>query len=160
MSRINGLQLKNIRVVYGDVREKIPLLFNDRELDAVYINFPDPWPGRRHFRRRLVKPELATVMARKLAPEGRIYLATDSESYALEMLEYFNAEPALHNIDRVSGVSASRGHLPKTKYEKSFIYAGDKIHYLEYSRLTAVSDANVAKEAISSFIEPEKKAKK
>ena len=133
--RVNNLNLNNIRVIYGDVRKKIPLLFHDGELDTVYINFPDPWPRKRHFKRRLVKPELVKLMSRKLEPEGHIYLATDSEPYALEMLEYFNAEPLLQNKSPESGIIINRDHLPKTKYEKSFIYAGDKIHYLEYSRL-------------------------
>ena len=135
LSRINNLHLKNIRVVYGDVRKKIPLLFHDGELDTVYINFPDPWPRKRHFKRRLVKPELVKLMSRKLAPEGHIYLATDSEPYALEMLEYFNAEPLLQNKNPEPGIMKNRDHLPKTKYEKSFIYAGDEIHYLDYFRL-------------------------
>ena len=134
--RINDLKLKNIRVVYGDVREKIPLLFSDGELDTVYINFPDPWPRKRHFKRRLVKPRLVNLIAQKLAPNGRIHLATDSESYALEILDYFNAESALQNASHESNFLEDRGHLPKTKYEKSFIYAGDKIYYLEYFRWT------------------------
>ena len=133
--RINNLHLNNIRVVYGDVRKKIPLLFHDGELDTVYINFPDPWPRKRHFKRRLVKPELVKLISRKLAPDGHIYIATDSEPYASEMLEYFNSEPLLQNKSPESGIIINRDHLPKTKYEKSFIYAGDKIHYLEYSRL-------------------------
>jgi tRNA (guanine-N7-)-methyltransferase len=137
LARINSLQIKNIRVAYGDVREKIPVLFKDGELDTVYINFPDPWPKKRHFKRRLIKPELATMIARKLTPEGHLHVATDSEPYALEMLEYFNAVPALQNCNYESGIFAERGHLPKTKYEKSFIYAGDKICYLEYSRVVA-----------------------
>ena len=133
--RVNNLNLNNIRVIYGDVRKKIPLLFHDGELDTVYINFPDPWPRKRHFKRRLVKPELVNLMSRKLAPDGHIYIATDSEPYASEMLEYFNSEPLLQNKSPESGIIINRDHLPKTKYEKSFIYAGDKIHYLEYSRL-------------------------
>ena len=133
--RVNNLNLNNIRVIYGDVRKKIPLLFHDGELDTVYINFPDPWPRKRHFKRRLVKPELVKLISRKLAPDGHIYIATDSEPYASEMLEYFNSEPLLQNKSPESGIIINRDHLPKTKYEKSFIYAGDKIHYLEYSRL-------------------------
>jgi len=58
MTRIKNLQLKNIRVVCGDVRKKIPLLFQDGALDAVYINFPDPWPKKRHKNRRLIHPAL------------------------------------------------------------------------------------------------------
>ena len=133
--RVNNLNLNNIRVIYGDVRKKIPLLFHDGELDTVYINFPDPWPRKRHFKRRLVKPELVKLVSRKLAPDGHIYIATDSEPYASEMLEYLNSEPLLQNKSPESGIIINRDHLPKTKYEKSFIYAGDKIHYLEYSRL-------------------------
>ena len=135
LAQIQARKLKNIRVVYGDVREKIPLLFQDGELDTVYINFPDPWPRKRHFKRRLIKPAVVKLVAIKLAPAGNIYLATDSEPYALEMLEYLNAEPLLQNMNRESGCFAERDHLPKTKYEKSFIYAGDKIHYLEYFRV-------------------------
>ena len=156
MARIKNLQLNNIRVVYGDVREKIPLLFENGELDTVYINFPDPWPRKRHFKRRLIKPALVKLIARKLAPAGHVYLATDSEPYALEILEYFNAEPLLQNVNPESGFFADRDHLPKTKYEKSFIYAGDKIHYLEYSRL--VDDGQVEKpteKAASTFAEAE-----
>ena len=134
LARIQTHQLKNIRVVHGDVREKIPLLFHDGELDTVYINFPDPWPRKRHFKRRLIKPALVKSIAQKLAPQGRVYLATDSEPYALESLEYFNAEPFLQNANPEVGFFADRDHLPKTKYEKSFIYAGDKICYLEYFR--------------------------
>ena len=134
LARINNLHLKNIRVVFGDVREKIPLLFKDGELDTVYINFPDPWPRKRHFKRRLIKPGLVSQIAQKLSPKGRVHVATDSEPYALEILEYFNAESLLQNSHKDSGFLSGRGHLPKTKYEKSFIYAGDKICYLEHFR--------------------------
>ena len=150
LARIKDLHLNNIRVVYGDVREKIQVLFHDDELDTVYINLPDPWPRKRHFKRRLVKPGLVKLMARKLAPKGHVHLATDSEPYAREILEYFNAEPLLQNKNQQSSIMESRNYLPKTKYEKSFIYAGDKIHYLEYFRLN--TDRQIENE-VSSVIE-------
>ncbi|MBL4665132.1 MAG: tRNA (guanosine(46)-N7)-methyltransferase TrmB [Nitrospinaceae bacterium] len=132
LARIRSSQLKNIRVVFGDVREKLPHLFQAEELNSVYINLPDPWPKKRHFKRRLIKPELAKLIAQKLAPKGHVHLATDSETYAMEILDYFNAEPSLRNVNQETGISHERKNLPKTKYEKSFLYAGDKIHYLEY----------------------------
>jgi len=135
MTRKNKLQLENIRVAYGDVRFKIPLLFKDGELDTVYINFPDPWPKKRHTKRRLIKPDFVKLIGQKLAPEGRIFLATDFETYAMEMLEHFNSEPMFQNRDPASGFLENRENLPKTKYEKNFINAGHKIYYLEYSRL-------------------------
>ena len=135
MTRIKKLQLENIRMAYGDVRFKAPLLFKDGELETVYINFPDPWPKKRHIKRRLIKPDFVKLIGQKLAPEGKIYLATDSETYAVEMLEYFNSEPLFQNQGPVSGFLKSREDLPKTKYEKNFINAGHKIFYLEYSRM-------------------------
>ena len=139
MARIKKLQLENIRVVYGDIRSKISILFKDKELNTIYINFPDPWPKKRHIKRRLIKPEFIKQLAQKLNFEGITYLATDSENYAHEMLEYFNAETLFQNIDSQKGFLKERIDLPKTKYEKNFINAGEKIFYLEYVRLEAVS---------------------
>ena len=139
MARIKKLQLENIRVVYGDIRSKISILFKDKELNTIYINFPDPWPKKRHIKRRLIKPEFIKQLAQKLNFEGITYLATDSENYAHEMLEYFNAETLFQNIDGQRGFLKERIDLPKTKYEKNFINAGEKIFYLEYVRLEAVS---------------------
>ena len=139
MARIKKLQLENIRVVYGDIRSKISILFKDKELNTIYINFPDPWPKKRHIKRRLLKPEFIKQLAQKLNFEGITYLATDSENYAHEMLEYFNAETLFQNIESQKGFLKERIDLPKTKYEKNFINAGEKIFYLEYVRLEAVS---------------------
>ncbi|MBT5029289.1 MAG: tRNA (guanosine(46)-N7)-methyltransferase TrmB [Nitrospinaceae bacterium] len=135
MTRIQKLQLDNIRVAYGDVRFKVPELFKDGELDTIYINFPDPWPKKRHYKRRLIKPDFVKLVAQKLAPKGRVLLATDFEVYAMEMLEFFNADPMFKNLAPDSGFLESREDLPKTKYQKNFINAGHKIYYLEYSRL-------------------------
>ena len=139
MTRIKKLQLENIRVVYGDIRSKIPILFKDSELNTIYINFPDPWPKKRHIKRRLIKPKFIKQLAQKLSLEGKTYLATDSESYAYEMLEYFNAETLFQNLNSQQGFLKERINLPKTKYEKNFINAGEKIFYLEYMRLGVIS---------------------
>lgn len=141
MTRIKNLQLENIRVVYGDIRSKISILFQDRELDTVYINFPDPWPKKRHIKRRLIKPEFINQLAEKLSLDGRACLATDSESYAHEMLDYLNSEALLQNLEDNQGFLKERIDLPKSKYEKNFINAGEKIFYLEYLRLAAVTSA-------------------
>jgi tRNA (guanine-N7-)-methyltransferase len=134
LARINSLKLSNIRVIYGDAKRKLPALFRDEELEAIYINFPDPWPRKRHIKLRLINPEFVNLIMQKLAIEGRVYLATDSALYAQEILEYFNAEPLCQNMNQKFGFLESRNNLPKTKYEKSFIYAGEKTYYLEYSR--------------------------
>ena len=138
MTRIRNLQLENIRIVYGDIRSKISILCQDGELETVYINFPDPWPKKRHIKRRLIKPEFINQLAQKLDLEGSVYLATDSAIYAHEMLDYFNSETLFQNLDDNQGFIKERIDLPKSKYEKNFINAGEKIFYLESLRLAAV----------------------
>ena len=150
LQRIRSSQLKNIRVVFGDVREKLPHLFQSEELNSVYINLPDPWPKKRHFKRRLIKPQLVSMIVQKLAPKGRVHLATDSESYAMEILDYINAESSLQNVNEQAGIFHQRKHLPKTKYEKSFLYAGDKIYYLEYLKLIESEEQPKEEEALVS----------
>ncbi|MZH02937.1 MAG: tRNA (guanosine(46)-N7)-methyltransferase TrmB [Nitrospinae bacterium] len=135
MTRVKKLQLENIRMAYGDVRFKVPLLFKDGELETVYINFPDPWPKKRHIKRRLIKPEFVKLIGQKLAREGRSQLTPDSEPYAVELLDYFNAGRLFHTLAPGSAFLEGPTDLPKTKYEKNFINAGHKIYYLEYSRL-------------------------
>ena len=139
MTRIKNLQMKNIRIVYGDIRNKLSILCQDGELETVYINFPDPWPKKRHIKRRLIKPEFVNQLAQKLDLEGTAYLATDSESYAYEMLDYFNSETLFQNLDDNQGFIKERIDLPKSKYEKNFINASEKIFYLEYLRLAAMT---------------------
>ena len=139
MTRIKNLQLENIRIVYGDIRNKISILFQDGELDTVYINFPDPWPKKRHIKRRLIKPEFIFQLAKKMGAEGKACLATDSESYAYEMLDYFNSEIRFQNMDDNLGFLKERIDLPKSKYEKNYINAGEKIFYLEYIRLATAT---------------------
>jgi len=150
LQRIKSRQLKNIRVVYGDVREKLPSLFKDEELETIYINLPDPWPKKRHSKRRLIKPELVEQITQKLVAKGRAHLATDSESYATEILEYFNAEPLLQNVSQEAGFIETRRLLPKSKYEKSFLYAGDKIHYLEYYKLASEGEPLAKEKPVSN----------
>jgi len=150
LTRIHFSQLKNIRVVFGDAREKLFNLFHAEELNSIYINLPDPWPKKRHVKRRLIQPGLVKQITQKLAPQGKVYLATDSQTYANEILEYFNAESLLQNIN---GIFYDRRHLPKSKYEKSFIYAGEKINYLEYYKLVG-NEEKSKKEETSIVKEP------
>ncbi len=132
ITRINKLQMKNTRIVYGDAREKISLLFEDESLDKIYINFPDPWPKKRHYKRRLIKPPFVDLVSRKLVSDGEVHLATDNEPYALEILEFFEAHPQLKNKLGAGVFRGDRGNLPKSKYENNFINRGDKIYYLDF----------------------------
>ena len=132
ITRIDRYQVPNIRIVYGDAKEKLPILFNEAELSRVYINFPDPWPKKKHHKRRLIKPAFIKNLAAKLKPGGEIHIATDYEPYAIEILEFFEAEPLLTNKSGYRTFLAQKEGTPQTKYEKKFINSGEKIFYLEF----------------------------
>ena len=132
VSRINKLQIQNIRILYGDAREKIPQIFETGQLDSIFVNFPDPWPKKRHIKRRLIKPGFIELMKSKLKPNGIIHLATDSENYAQEMMQYLGDAEGLENCCGVGMFREKREDFPQSKYERNFINAGDKIYYLEF----------------------------
>lgn len=76
-------------------------------LDEIRIYFPDPWHKKRHHKRRLLNPEFAALLVRKLAPGGRLHLATDWRDYAEQMWGVLDAMPRLHNL------AGARGHVPR-----------------------------------------------
>jgi tRNA (guanine-N7-)-methyltransferase len=166
LTKIKAYQLSNIRVIHGDARNKLSALFKDKKLETIYVNFPDPWPRKRDLNRRLINPKIVNLIVQKLGPGGHVYLATDSESYAQQMMEYFDAEHFCQNMNQPSGLLNNRKGLPKTKYEKSFIYAGDKTYYLDYSRSLILDKSkdltkkDYSKNKITpSLIKAEKKSK-
>lgn len=134
VTRMDRLHLKNIRVAYGDAGQKLPILFDECEISEIFINFPDPWPKKRHHKRRLIKPDFVEILAGKLAPQGKIRIATDFTSYAQEILEIMQADTQLHNPHEDQGYLHERNDIPKTKYEKAFLDAGKKIYYFEFSK--------------------------
>ncbi len=138
VTRLNNLKLTNARIAYGDARERIPRIFGEGELSEIYINFPDPWPKKRHIKRRLIKPDFLKMLSGKLRQEGRIRLATDCEPYAMEMMEYLSAEPTLKNAAPDGTFMPERTDLPKTKYEKNFLRLGQKIYYMDFHKVQAL----------------------
>ncbi|MCZ6513332.1 MAG: tRNA (guanosine(46)-N7)-methyltransferase TrmB [Nitrospinae bacterium] len=134
ITRMDRLHLKNIRVAYGNAGEKIPILFDEGELSEVFINFPDPWPKKRHHKRRLITPQFVEMLAGKMAPGGTLHIATDFEAYAQAILEALQADPRFFNLHEDQGYRHEREDIPKTKYEKAFLDAGRKIYYFEFSK--------------------------
>lgn len=135
ITRIDKLKIDNIRIVYGDAREKVPFLFKDNELSEVFINFPDPWPKKRHIKRRLIKPIFIKTLSEKVRGGGNIHVATDSKNYAREILTYFDAEPSLKNLSGKLGYATQREEAPKSKYEKAFLSLGEMIFYMDFKKV-------------------------
>lgn len=88
----------NLRVIERDAVEVLETMIGDATLDEIRVLFPDPWPKARHHKRRLVNADFVALLAAKLAPGGRLHLATDWAPYAEEMLAAVDASPSLRNL--------------------------------------------------------------
>ncbi len=96
---IESRALSNVRVIAHDAVEVLEAQFGPDSLDEVLLYFPDPWPKKRHHKRRIVQPAFVAKVADRLKPGGAFRLATDWEPYAEWMREVLAAEPRLSNAD-------------------------------------------------------------
>jgi tRNA (guanine-N7-)-methyltransferase len=97
MLRAESLGLTNLRLLRGDAVTVLTEHVAPDSLAGVRIFFPDPWPKKKHHKRRLVQPGFVALVASRLAVGGRLHLATDWASYADQMLDVCSAEPLLRN---------------------------------------------------------------
>lgn len=100
LNRIESAGLTNLRVIRHDATDVLQQMVADASLAAIHLFFPDPWPKKRHHKRRLVQQESAALLARKLAPGGILHAATDWPDYAEHMSAVFGAEPLLEPADK------------------------------------------------------------
>jgi len=115
LGRIAALSLRNVRVVRHDAVEVVAHMIPAASLAGIHVFFPDPWPKKRHHKRRLLKPPFVHELALRLAPRGRLHVATDWEEYANEMLATLGNEPLLRNT--VDGFAPRPEGRPLTKFE-------------------------------------------
>jgi tRNA (guanine-N7-)-methyltransferase len=128
LNRIESLQLRNLRVIRHDAVDVLENMIGDASLAAIHLFFPDPWPKKRHHKRRLVQAEFAALAARKLAPGGTLHAATDWPDYAEHMDEVLSREPLLR---RTTAGFVSR---PATKFEARGRRLGHPIRDLYWKR--------------------------
>ncbi|BBM83783.1 tRNA (guanosine(46)-N7)-methyltransferase TrmB [Candidatus Uabimicrobium amorphum] len=102
--------LQNVRVMREDFMDVLPYI-PDNSLQKIQIFFPDPWPKKRHHKRRLIQVEFVVDITYKLKSQGIIHLATDWENYAAHMVNVLN------RIGNLQQFSTERFSRPKTKFE-------------------------------------------
>ena len=135
LAGIEELGLANLRVLDRDVLEILEIAFAPGELDRVQIFFPDPWPKKRHHKRRLVQPGFVARLARRVAPGGELLLATDWAPYAEWMLEVLEAAPAWENCHGPWAFAPDPGPRAPTRFEARGRRHGHRIRDLRYRRL-------------------------
>ena len=107
LKSIDELQLTSVRIVHHDAVAVVRDMIAPGSLAGIHVYFPDPWPKKRHHKRRLLQPAFVSVLASRLAPHGYLHLATDWEDYAAQMLDVLGAECQLVNLHTSYAPSAS-----------------------------------------------------
>ena len=133
---LNALQaggLTNVRVACDDAVKLCGECLPDASLDAVLIYFPDPWPKKRHHKRRLLQPEFAALLARRLKPGGRLHFATDWEDYAAQALAVLAACPGLENT--AARYAPRPAERPATRFEQRGLKLGHAVFDLVFRRV-------------------------
>ena len=130
---LDSATLANVRVIMGDAIEVLANRIPPASLDEVLLYFPDPWPKKRHHKRRIVQPAFAALVASRLKPGGRFRLATDWEPYAAWMLEVLNASPDFENAAPGRGC-IQRPERSATRFERRGQRLGHAVFDLEYLR--------------------------
>jgi len=127
-----ALALRNLRVISADAVAVLAHWLPDACLDRVQIFFPDPWPKKRHHKRRLVQPDFLRLTARVLKPGGRLHLATDWEDYAGHMLQVLAAAEDFVNTG--NGFAPRPAYRPLTKFERRGQRLGHGVWELIFQR--------------------------
>jgi tRNA (guanine-N7-)-methyltransferase len=128
LNRIQKESIKNLRVVRHDAVEVLERMVGDGSLAALHLFFPDPWPKKRHHKRRLVQPAFASLIAGKLRPGGILHAATDVPDYAEHIERVF-----LEN-DHFEKMNRGLIERPTTKFEARGQKLGHPIRDLFFRR--------------------------
>lgn len=115
LKRIDETGISNIRIIQHDAVEVVRDMIEPGTLAGIHIYFPDPWPKKRHHKRRLIQPGFISLLAQRLAPGGYIHCATDWENYAEQMLAVLTGEPSLQNT--ANDYAPRPDYRPLTKFE-------------------------------------------
>ncbi|MFM9151157.1 MAG: tRNA (guanosine(46)-N7)-methyltransferase TrmB [Candidatus Planktophila sp.] len=127
MARIEELSLKNIRIMETDVHILFEDHLEDESLDGIHLFFPDPWPKKKHHKRRIVNPEFLTLVASKIKSGGFIHIATDWVPYAEVIEEVFAASDHYFG-----GVVPRPEWRPMTRFEGQGITKDHQVTDLRY----------------------------
>ena len=122
LKQIDEQALGNVRIVQHDAVEVLTHMIAPESFDGAHIFFPDPWPKKRHHKRRLLQPPFVALLASRLKTGGYVHAATDWEDYARQMLEVLSNEPALANT--AEGFAPRPDYRPLTKFEQRGLKLG------------------------------------
>jgi tRNA (guanine-N7-)-methyltransferase len=130
---VEATNLSNVRVINHDAVEVLGHTIAAASIDAIHIFFPDPWPKKRHHKRRLIQAPFVALLARVLRSGGTLRLATDWENYALQMREVLDADRNFTNVSPEGFVDRNDERI-LTRFERRGHRLGHGVWDLEYRR--------------------------
>jgi len=128
----------NVRVIEGDAMQVLGQMLGNGVLNRLLLLFPDPWPKKRHHKRRLLQAPFVELAARRLEPGGLFHAATDWEPYAEQMLEVLEACPLLENSVGPGRFSPRPDYRPPTRFERRGRALGHAVNDLLFRRREAI----------------------
>lgn len=132
LKRIESSNLTNVRIIQHDAVEVVRDMIAPNSLAGVHVYFPDPWPKKRHNKRRLIQSTFVSLLASRIAPGGYLHCATDWENYAEQMLDVLSREPLLANT--ADGFAERPAWRPQTKFETRGLRLGHGVWDVIFER--------------------------
>ena len=133
LKNIYEKNIKNVKIIEYDAYCVLKNMIPDESINEIHIYFPDPWPKKKHLKRRLLNIEFAEIISRKLKNNGEIKCATDNSNYAEQIVSALGKQKYLQNInDRY-------GHRPKdriiSKFEQKAFNNDTRVYEISFQRL-------------------------
>lgn len=135
LQRLKADDIANVRILCADAVPALEQRIPDSSLAGLRLFFPDPWPKKRHHKRRIVQPPFVTQVRRKLAPGGVFHMATDWEDYAEHMLTVAEADPGLVNRAGPQHYAQRPDWRPRTRFEQRGRRLGHGVWDLMFERV-------------------------
>ena len=132
--RCEAAKLNNVRVICEDAVQVLQRRVPDASLDEVLLYFPDPWPKKRHHKRRIVQPSFVELVTRKLKPGGVFRMATDWQPYAEHMLATTGGSTVLRNESATGDYVERPDSRPLTRFERRGQRLGHGVWDLAFRR--------------------------
>ena len=125
-------RLPNCHFIWAEAREFLQALPTGITLAEIWVLFPDPWPKKRHHKRRLLQPAFVHALAQRLSSGGYLHAATDWDDYAQEILATFSAEPLLENT--AADFAERPAWRPQTQFETRGLNLGHGVRDIVFRR--------------------------
>jgi tRNA (guanine-N7-)-methyltransferase len=137
--RLSRTDLRNVRLLGVDAAWAVREAFEDESVETFWVNFPDPWPKRRHRRRRFVEPAFVAELSRRLMIGGSLHVATDDPAYAAAIRTALEGEPLLEKTQASAPHLCERHELPPTTFQRVWFAQRRQCFFFQHRRANTIA---------------------